>query len=211
MTACDRTSRGYSLESFAESRAGRDWVLDPGRSALLVHDLLPYYLSALDPDLRESVVGNCDQMVCDAMAAGVPLLASAPRPARDIAQRGLGGELWGLGPTPDEASSIAAPHLAGDHFSWIRKRSLSAFYATDLEVELKRAGRTQLLIVGVFASEGIVATSFDALARDLQVFVVSDGVADLSPHLHDSALSQVARSIGCIIPMADVHRALESG
>ncbi|WP_206488158.1 isochorismatase family protein [Rhodococcus sp. KRD162] len=129
-------------------------------------------------------------MVSSARAIGVPILASGPRAASLIEQRGLLGPMWGLGPSAEDVS-IAEPD-----FVPIVKRSYSAFYATDLEVELRRHGRDQLIIVGVFASAGILATTFDAFARDIQSFVGIESTADYTAHQHRTALNLIASLTG---------------
>lgn len=201
--------RPYDVDAFSSFDGGLGWSLDARRCAVLVHDVLPYYLKVLDPAQRETLVRIIDALVVDAVAADVPVLASAPRPASDLQQRGVGGRLWGLGPTANEAATSALTSLPDDTV-WVRKRSLSAFYATDLDVELRRRGRDQLLIVGVFASGGVVATTFDALARDIEVFVVADAVADYDQDVHRLALNQVARSTGQVIPRSTVTAALHA-
>ncbi|WP_367404860.1 isochorismatase family protein [Kocuria marina] len=201
--------RPYDLDAFSSVDSGLGWSLDARRCAVLVHDVLPYYLKVLDPAQQEALVGTIDALVADAVVADVPVLASAPRPASDLQQRGVGGRLWGLGPSAAEVSTSPLASLPGDAV-WVRKRSLSAFYATDLDVELRRRGRDQLLIVGVFASGGVVATTFDALARDIEVFVVGDAVADYDQDLHRLALNQVARSTGQVIPRSAVTAALHA-
>lgn len=186
----------YLLGAFSSWDAGLGWEVEQSRSALLVHDLLPYYLSVLDDGLVTVLLANTAALIDDARHHNIPVIASAPRPATSIDQRGLGGRLWGLGPSVTEASTPALEQLADPAVPWIAKRSLSAFYATDLEVELRRLGRDQLVIAGVFASGGVLATTFDALARDLQVFVVTDAVADYTQDLHANALTTIARSTG---------------
>lgn len=204
MVTFDPSSEPYRLADFSGLDEGLDWRLDARRAALLVHDLLPYYLQVLDERLQADLVANATRLVLTAREAGVPVLASAPRPATRAEQRGLGGRLWGLGPSADQARTSALPVLADD-VVWVAKRSLSAFYATDLEVELRRLGCDQLLVCGVFASAGIVATGFDALARDVEFLVVADAVADSSRSLHHQALRQVARTTGRAFGL---HRAL---
>lgn len=88
----------------------------------------------------------------------VPLLISSPRPADRLAQRGLGGRLWGQGPSLEEAEQTAISSLHGlGKTMRVQKRSYSAFYATDLAVELRRLDRRQLVVVGVFATGGVLA------------------------------------------------------
>ncbi|MFE3752819.1 isochorismatase family protein [Nocardia tengchongensis] len=193
----------YEPARFADFRGGLGWQLERDRCAVLVHDLLPYYVSVLAEQTRAAVVGECRTIVGWAFGRSVPVVASAPRPAAVTRQRGLGGVLWGKGPDAGDATRSCLEGMDEPGVPWVRKRSLSAFYATDLGVELRRQGKDQLVVCGVFASQGIVATSFDALARDIELFVVSDAVADYNATLHEQALMQVARSTGQVIPTAD--------
>ncbi|MFE3187589.1 isochorismatase family protein [Nocardia sp. NPDC059240] len=204
MVTFDADVTPYEPAQFADFRDGLGWQLEPDRCAVLVHDLLPYYASVLAEQTRATVVGQCRTLVEWAFSRSVPVIASAPRPATVVQQRGLGGLLWGKGPNATEVRQSCLDGMDEPAVPWIRKRSLSAFYATDLAVELSRQGKDQLVVCGVFASQGIVATSFDALARDVQLFVVSDAVADYNAVLHELALRQIARSTGQVISTADL-------
>jgi len=117
----------YDLAVFSTFEAGLGWELDKDRCALLVHDMLPYYLSVLPAAQHEAVTTNAGRLVAAARSCEVPVLASAPRPASEPAQRGLGGRLWGIGPTPAEAATSAVPELQDGPVAWVAKRSLSAF------------------------------------------------------------------------------------
>jgi len=74
----------------------------------------------------------------------MPIIASRPRPVSELSQRGLIGELWGAGPTLAEASSSPLASLDADDVVWVVKRGYSAFFATDLAVELRRRVATNL-------------------------------------------------------------------
>lgn len=188
----------YDPRTLADLSAGLGFSVDPDRCTVLV---LPYYVHVLDKLTSDPVVQGAARVVEWARSQRIPVIASAPKPAFQIAQRGLGGRVWGLGPDEGEASERCLEWT--DDVVWVHKRSLSAFYATDLEVELRRTGRDQLLVVGVYASQGIVATAFDALARDVELIVVTDAVADTSPGLHELAMRQVARSVGQVVYLDD--------
>lgn len=190
MATFEAATDAYSLREFSGENYGLGWQLDSSRVALLVHDALPYYLKVLPEALRQELIGNIERLVLWAQRAGVPVLRSALRPAADLQQRGLGGRLWGMGPTVQEVSDVVVPQLR--EAPCMYKRSLSAFYATDLEVELRRLGRDQLLTAGVFTSGGVLATSFDALARDMEFFVAADASADFTADRHRGALNTVA-------------------
>lgn len=195
---------GYSLKDFSNENRGLGWMLDPSQCALLVHDFLPYYLEILPENLQAELVSNVAEAVSWAQAHDVSVLMTAPRPAALAAQRGLGGKLWGIGPSDAQTREIILPELRG--CLHIHKRSLSAFYATDLEVELRRLGKTQLVVAGVYAAGGIVATSFDALARDLEFFVVADAVADYTVDRHRFALDQIAGTTGQVVSLVNLTR-----
>lgn len=55
----------------------------------------------------------------------------------------------------------------------------SAFYATDLEVCLRNWGTQGVVLAGVTTNVCVMATAFDAVARDLDVVVASDLTASL--------------------------------
>lgn len=201
----------YDSSELVNHAGGPQWDLLPERAALLVHDVLPYYLQVLPTSVGDSVIKQVRQLVTWACRQGVPVLASAPRPADDLAQRGLGGQLWGLGPNREQAGTSCLPELAAADVVWVAKRSYSAFFATDLAVELTRRRRDQLIVVGVFAAAGITATTFDALAHDVQPFVVVEATADYTRDRHAAALTHIATTTGRVLSAAAILREAEHG
>lgn len=200
MATFSADTRGYSLKEFSDESRGLGWTLDPSTCALLVHDFLPYYLDILPENLRNELVDNIAEVVRWAHKHNVPVMISAPRPATLVAQRGVGGKLWGLGPNHEQSQEEILPELSD--CVRIHKRSLSAFYATDLEVELRRLGKTQLVVAGVYAAGGVIATGFDALARDFEFFVIADALADYTAERHRFALEQIATTTGQVLSKA---------
>lgn len=182
----------YDAKSLRDCAGGPEWEVQPERVAVLVHDMQPYYLNVLHHSVRSRVAAEVSTVVTRARAVGVPILASGPRAASVIEQRGLLGPMCGLGPSAEEVA-VTEPD-----FVPIAKRSYSAFYATDLEVELRRRVRDQLIIVGVFASAGILATTFDAFARDVQCFVGIESIADYTAHQHRTALNLITSLTGTV-------------
>ena len=196
--------QGYDSTGLLGTVGGVGWRLDPSRSAVLVHDMQPYYLQVLPARVRDKVVGAATLIAQWGDRQGVPILASGPRPAVELAQRGLGGRLWGCGPTPEEAAETAISGLDAPEVAKIHKRSYSAFYGTDLEVELRRADRSQLVLVGIFATGGVLATAYDALARDIEVFVVVEATADYTVARHRTALELIASGIGQVVGLDQI-------
>jgi bifunctional isochorismate lyase/aryl carrier protein len=81
----------------------------------------------------------------------------------------------------------------------LTKWRYSAFQRTPLEEALRRLGRDQLLVTGVYASIGCALTAADAFMRDVQPFFVADAVADFTRERHDAAVMFVAER--CASPM----------
>jgi nicotinamidase-related amidase len=109
---------------------------------------------------------------------------------------------WQVGPTELVAMAIAAGGTAEeiarmlapgprDHF--VPKPKHSAFLATSLPVLLAKLGVRRLLLTGMALESCVVATAFDAHAREFGVGVVRDAVAGL-PGLRQSAFTLLSGS-----------------
>ncbi|KAI93755.1 isochorismatase [Rhodomicrobium udaipurense JA643] len=190
-----------------ENKAG--WVLEPGRCALLIHDMQRHYLDALPDDaIRADLIGKVAGLRALCAEWGVPVFASMVPEAHGLQERGLMSELWGRGPRGDGA--MLDPALLGDdgRIRFITKRSYSAFYGTDLEVMLRRLGRDRLIITGIYTSIGCFSTALEAFARDIRAFVVADATADMSAADHAGGLRNAARLCARVVDSGDVRAAL---
>ncbi|WP_164493103.1 isochorismatase family protein [Streptomyces sp. ADI96-02] len=197
-------SEDYDVTLLRGHCGGPSWGVDPTRAALLVHDLQPHYLDTLSARSRRLLLARVEHVVDWADGNGVPILSSGPRPASDLAQRGLLGDCWGIGLSPEQAAQVAVPRLGAIGITRIAKRSYSAFYASDLETELRRRRRDQLIIIGVYASHGILATSLDAISRDIQAFIPFDATADYTAYRHAAALDLIGTMSGRVLAVEDL-------
>ncbi|MEJ8632582.1 MULTISPECIES: isochorismatase family protein [Streptomyces] len=176
-----------------ENRA--DWTVDPGRAVLLVHDLQNHFLSAFESHASPmpELLANTGRLTQHARNHGIPVVYSAQPGGQSPQERGLQQDFWGPGlPDDPQASAIAdavAPQ-AGD--TVITKWKYSAFVRSDLAALLERHGCDQLVITGVYAHIGVIATACDAWMRDVEAFVVADAVADFGEREHRSALHWAA-------------------
>lgn len=190
------------------------WVLAPTRAALLVHDMQRYFLAPFDrtaAPLGPALTGvQALRRACE--AAGVPVLFSMQPAEQDRRERGLLWDLWGpgLGEHPELAGldPTLEPTARDVVFT---KRRYNAFHGTVLAEQLATRGRDQLLVCGVYAHIGILATALDGFSRGIQPFVVADATADFSREDHDVALRQVARTCGVVTTVHDASQALAHG
>ena len=94
---------------------------------------------------------------------------------------------------PEPAATRITPELApapGDVV--LRKWRYSAFYRSELAELIRRDGRDQLIVCGVYAHVGCLMTVCDAFTRDIQAFLVGDAVADFTAGYHQWALEYAA-------------------
>ncbi|BCL13445.1 hypothetical protein GCM10017556_11840 [Micromonospora sagamiensis] len=189
------------------------WRPRPDRAAVLVHDMQRYFLRpfpAGQSPLTE-LVANVMKLLAAARAAGVPVLYTAQPGGMSRQDRGLLHDLWGPGMSSEEADRGLADDIApepGD--TVLTKWRYSAFYRSDLEDRLRRSGRDQLVVCGVYAHMGCLVTACDAFSRDIQPFLVADALADLSFDDHLMALRYAAKRCAVPLSTATVLAELES-
>jgi bifunctional isochorismate lyase / aryl carrier protein len=195
---------------FGIDRSKVAWRPDPGRAALLVHDMQNYFLAPFgtaDQALMARVVDNIAVLRKQAHNVGMPVIFSAQPGGQSRAERGLLQDFWGDGPPPDEhALAITDALTPGPGDVQLTKRRYSAFVGTPLAELL--GDRDQLIITGVYAHIGVLATALDAFMRDIQPFVVADAVADFSPAHHRDALRHVADRCGVVATSAEIADSL---
>lgn len=72
------------------------------------------------------------------------------------------------------------------------KVAYSAFFNTQLDWVLQKAGVDTLVVCGIVTNGGVASTVRDAHVRDYHVIVLSDGCAAFSPQAHQAALDDMA-------------------
>ncbi|MEU7612581.1 isochorismatase family protein [Micromonospora sp. NPDC049204] len=193
--------------------AAMPWRPDPDRAAVLVHDMQRYFLRPFPAGQSPltDLLANVMKLLAAARAARVPVLYTAQPGGMSRRDRGLLHDLWGPGMSSAEADRGIADDVApepGD--TVLTKWRYSAFFRSDLEERLRGSGRDQIIVCGVYAHMGCLITASDAFSRDIQPFLVSDALADLSLDDHLMALRYAADR--CAVPLTTAHvlAALES-
>ena len=73
----------------------------------------------------------------------------------------------------------------------IIKSACSAFEGTTLEKILRRNAIDKVVVVGVFTNMCITGTVRSAFDKGFDALVISDACGDMTPYLHDSALTSI--------------------
>lgn len=202
----------YALPTQEELPASRPgWEVSGNRAALLIHDMQRYFLriypeevepvSRLYANIRE-IRDRCDER-------GIPVFYTAQPGNQDPGLRGLQAHYWGPGMTDDPSDTAIVDQLRpGEKHTVLTKWRYSAFQRSNFGELLGDLGRDQLIVTGVYAHIGCLATATEAFMRDIQPFVVGDAVADFSRERHDEALAQVARTCGQVVATTQLLEAL---
>ncbi|MDC0682117.1 isochorismatase family protein [Sorangium atrum] len=200
-----QTYRMPRADELPESRAS--WRPDPGRSVLLVHDMQEYFLGFYDASASPMVelIESVRLLRERCAASGIPVVYTKQPAEQTRAQRGLLTDLWGPGLTQQPDKHEIVRELApGSADTVLTKWRYSAFQRTELLDLMRRWGRDQLIVCGVYAHIGCLLTACEAFMNDVQPFLVTDGTADFSRQQHDMAITYVAQRCGVALPTSDV-------
>jgi len=78
----------------------------------------------------------------------------------------------------------------------VTKRTWGAFASTDLEVQLKANGVTQVVVTGVATGTGVEATARQAYEHGFNVTLALDAMTDLRAEAHEYSLASVFPRLG---------------
>lgn len=90
----------------------------------------------------------------------------------------------------------------------ITKRTVGAFVGTDLDLQLRRRGVTQMMVTGIATSMGVEGTARAAHDHGYHVVVVTDAVADTDEAAHHHSVQHTFPAIAENAETAEVLAAL---
>jgi len=171
------------------------WEPDPRRAVLLVHDMQRYFLRPF-PESAEPggpLLRNTTRLRETCARLGVPVAYTAQPGRMTEVDRGLLKDFWGAGmQTTPEDREIAAPLRPAEGDWVLTKWRYSAFHRSDLLERMRRDGRDQLILCGVYAHVGVLMTACEAFTHNIEAFLAADAVADFSADEHRLALDYAA-------------------
>jgi nicotinamidase-related amidase len=78
----------------------------------------------------------------------------------------------------------------------VTKHNWSAFYGTDLDVQLRRRGITQVVLTGIATSIGVESTARSAHEHGYHVTLAVDAMADAQEETHRNSVERIFPRLG---------------
>ncbi|MFD8913210.1 hydrolase [Streptomyces sp. NPDC059575] len=78
----------------------------------------------------------------------------------------------------------------------VTKHNWSALFGTDLDVQLRRRGITQIVLTGIATSIGVESTARDAYAAGYNVTLATDAMSDADAEAHANSVERVFPRLG---------------
>ena len=152
-------------------------LLARDKSQLLIVDVQDKLLSAISG--KDRVVDRCVRLVRAARSLGVPITISEQYPQ-------------GLGPTHDSIRDAFAND--GQVFDKVEFSCLRNEKLRDRLHELRRQGRSQVVIAGIEAHVCVTQTAIDLEGQGFESFVVADAVGSRAKSSYKLALTRLQKA-----------------
>jgi len=99
--------------------------------------------------------------------------------------------------TPPAGWDVLVDELTGhDEDIVVTKRNWGAFHGTDLDLQLRRRGVTQIVLAGVATSAGVESTARAAHEHGYHVTLATDAMADRSAEAHRNSIERIFPKLG---------------
>ncbi|MEW2294306.1 hydrolase [Streptomyces sp. NPDC006743] len=173
-------------------------ALDP-RTALVVIDLQAGIAAApTAPHTGPEVVARSVELAEAFRARDLPVVLVRVSFAADFADAVPGRtEAAAGGGSRPEGWDVIVPELAGHPGDiTVTKHNWGAFHGTDLDVQLRRRGVTQIVLTGIATSIGVESTARAAHEHGYHVTLATDAMADLDAEAHRSSVQRIFPRLG---------------
>ncbi|MFD5077646.1 hydrolase [Streptomyces sp. NPDC058371] len=173
-------------------------ALDP-RTAVVVIDLQNGIVGAptaphTGPEVVARTVGLADAFRAHGLPVVLVRVTFAPDGADVVPGR---TEAQSPGGSRPEGWDRIVDELAGHPEDIVvTKRNWGAFHGTDLDVQLRRRGVTQIVLTGVATNIGVESTARAAHEHGYHVTLATDAMSDLDPEAHGNSVERIFPRLG---------------
>ena len=150
------------------------------------------------PHAAADVVARAAELAGAFRAAGLPVVlvrvtsavdGSDAVPGRSEAPRRSGGRPEGWDAIVDDLAGHPGDIV-------VTKRNWGAFFGTDLDLQLRRRGVTQIVLAGIATSIGVESTARAAYEHGYHVTLATDAMADMDPEAHRNSIERIFPRLG---------------
>ncbi|MEU6659033.1 hydrolase [Streptomyces sp. NPDC046821] len=169
------------------------------RTALVVIDLQKGIVAApTTPYPGPEVVARTVELADSFRAHGLPVVlvrvTFAPDGA-DVAP-GRNEAVARTGARPDGWDTVVDELSGHPGDITVTKRNWGAFFGTDLDLQLRRRGVTQIVLTGIATSIGVESTARAAYEHGYHVTLATDAMSDLDAEAHRNSLERIFPRLG---------------
>ncbi|WP_328452961.1 hydrolase [Streptomyces sp. NBC_00386] len=174
-------------------------TLDP-RTALVLIDLQHGIVGnpGLAPHAAADVVERSVRLADAFRGHGLPVVlvrVTAAADGADAVRGRIDGQ--GSGRSFPEGWDVIVDDLAGHPGDiTVTKRNWGAFYGTDLDLQLRRRGITQIVLAGIATSIGVESSARAAHEHGYHVTLATDAMSDLDPETHRNSVERIFPRLG---------------
>jgi len=162
------------------------------RTALVVIDLQKGLVSYPTIHPISDMVAKSKKLAAAFRERGLPVVlvnVTGGAPGRTEQQRPAGER-------PLEWADLIPELGARDSDIRVTKRTWGAFPHTDLEVKLREAEVTQIVLTGIATSIGVESTAREAYALGFNVTLATDAMTDMDERAHENSIRKIFPKLG---------------
>lgn len=182
--------------------------LDLRSTALVIVDLQHGILSPEPvPHGRDAIVARSAALGRAFEVAGAPIILTTTdfAPGYADAPSGEADEPWALPADLPPGFATLVPEI--DRLPAVArlcKRQMSAFFGTELDLQLRRRGCATIVICGVATNLGVEATARAAFDLNYNVVIAADACGSVAPGLHEFAVGKILPRISRVRSTNDI-------
>jgi nicotinamidase-related amidase len=186
--------------------------LDPKTTALVLIDLqqgiLPYGQAPRTADAVLTAAAALAKRFREVGAPVVLVRVGWSSDFGDALKQPVDQPLAHAGGLPDDWWDFPDELAVDERDIKITKRQWSAFYGTELDLQLRRRGIETIVLGGISTNIGVESTARAAHEHGYSLVLVEDAMSCATPEHHDASLNYIFPRLGLVRQSVDVLEAL---